>query len=355
MPYPDKVILIDAKNLVYRHNAVNEDLARGDGFPTGALHGCLNTMIAFAKYIPDTPIVWVWDGDGETWRHRLMIDNSYLYTNPKNEASTRVPTTHKKVGYKANRNKKYEKRHTHSKFPTDTKLRGALQIPVLRLVLDGCGFRNYQIPNIEADDVLAILSHYLVKHTDMEVIIHSGDKDFYQLMGHRVKILSRIHKGRPLFVHRRDVEKKYGVTLKNWAKFRAWMGDPSDNIPHIQGIGPVAAREMVNAGLDPSLELRDIDDRIAKQFANYFEPVGIVQRWPFVQTNYKLCKLVTRESDSRLPKQAQKAISHLLRHLHLRRDKHKINSESYRRVGHLLMSYELKTILSKRDVLWRVP
>jgi len=316
-------------------------------------------MVALSRYIPDTPFVWVWDGDGETWRHRFMRENAYLYS--KKQANTREPANPKKVvGYKANRRPKDESHiHKHksksSRFPSDSKSRGLLQIPVLRMVLDGLGFRSYQIPRLEADDLIAILCRYIVRHTDMGVIIHSGDKDFYQLMGERVKILSKIEKGKPLFVDDHDVKTKYKVSVRKWVQFRAWMGDPSDNIPHLYKIGPSAAAKMVNAGLDPALNLRDIDDSVAKKFARYFEPDGIVQCWPFAQSNYKLCKLISKYNDSRLPVEIQKEVKHLVRHLYFSRDKSRLNNETWRRVSHLLMHYELKSVLSRRDLLWRIP
>lgn len=360
---PKQVIIIDAKNLLFRHNAVNGNLSRGDGFPTGALYGCLNSMIALSQRFPDTPFVWIWDGDGETWRHKHMRDHSYLYAPIKDRAETREPAIHKKVkpqGYKANRLPKeifdMEKKHDRhkSKWPEDGKARGIIQIPILKLVLDGCGFRNYTVPGLEGDDLIAIVTRYLLRHTRMDVIIHSGDKDFYQLMGDRVRILSRIEKGKPLFVHRSDVKNKFGVSVRDWAKFRAWMGDPSDNIPHLPHVGPSVASKMIKAGLDPSMNLHAISSDKFKKFARFF-PEGVDRCWPFVQSNYKLCKLVNQCDDERLPLAMQQRVKELLKHFHTRRDKHKINSSSYRRVGYLFMQYDLKTILSKRDQLWAIP
>src|ERR1019366_6496665 len=68
----NEIILIDGKNSLFRHAAVFNNLSTEDGFPTGALFGCLNSMLGLHTRIPDAAIVWVWDGRGETWRHKFM-------------------------------------------------------------------------------------------------------------------------------------------------------------------------------------------------------------------------------------------------------------------------------------------
>jgi 5'-3' exonuclease len=348
-----RIILIDGKNAAYRHGLVNTNLARSDGFPTGAIYGSLNSMLAIAKRLPDAAFVWVWDGDGETWRHKLTRENvlvqaSFL-TNLEHKAK---PVKHpKKYGYKANRIKKEEE--SESKYPQEGKARVNIQIPVLRMILERSGFRNFQISNLEGDDLIAILTRYILKHTKHEVIIHSGDKDFYQLLKYsRVKILKNIQEGKLNFMDRKKVKREFKVSVRDWAKYRAWTGDPTDNIKHLRNVGGSVAVKMLAAGLDPSKKLTTHG---GPQFMRFFEPNGIVQTWPFVQQNYVLCKLVTKPDDKRLPEKIREKVAGLLSDIEFTRDSSKITVDSYRRVSFLLMQYELRSILVQRPLLWSLP
>src|SRR6266567_3793400 len=67
-----QVILIDGKNAVFRHNHVHSHLSRQDGKPTGAIYGCLTSMLGLHRILPEAAIVWCWDGRGDTWRHKFM-------------------------------------------------------------------------------------------------------------------------------------------------------------------------------------------------------------------------------------------------------------------------------------------
>jgi|ERR1700722_6415531 len=353
-----KVIIIDGKNAVYRHGMVNLHLSRSDGFPTGAIYGCLNSMIAIARYIPDASFVWVWDGDGETWRQKMTRENVLVKASfMANVEHNAKPRKHeRKYGYKANRVRpKEEEKDDAPKYPQDGKPRVDIQIPVLRLILEGSGFRNFQIPNLEGDDLIAILTRYLLKH-HYEVIIHSGDKDFFQLLKHsHVKVLLRSKDGKPLYIDPKGVKKEYGVSVRNWVKYRAWTGDPSDNIPHLRNVGGSAAIKLLNAGLDPSLPFSKINENpLPKQLKRFFEPDGIERTWPFVEQNYKLCKLVSRASDERLPEKIREKVQSLLYDIEFRRDNKRITVESYRRVSYLLMSYQLNSILSQRGLFWGI-
>jgi 5'-3' exonuclease len=370
------VVLIDGKNMAYRHGMVNLHLSRSDGFPTGAIYGCLNSMLNIAKRIPDTAFVWVWDGDGETWRHKLIRENVLVQANfLANVEHNAKPVKHaRKYGYKANRvasaieaseaieelarKKRHHKKHkSEVEYPTEPKPRVNIQIPVLRLILEGSGFRNFQISNLEGDDLIAILTRYLLRHTKYDVIIHSGDKDFYQLLKHsRVKILKNIQEGKLHFMDRKKVKKEYKVSVRDWVKYRAWTGDRTDNIKHLRNVGGSVAIKMLAAGLDPSLKYNDLMlPSNWEKLKRFFEPNGIERTWPFVEQNYVLCKFVSRAKDKRLPEKIREKVNGLLSDIEFTRDSKKINVESYRRVSHLLMNYEMRSILVQRALLWSLP
>jgi 5'-3' exonuclease len=370
-----QVVFIDGKNMAYRHGMVNLNLSRSDGFPTGAIYGCLNSMLNIAKRMPDAAFVWVWDGDGETWRHKMIRENVLVQQNFLDSVEHKAkPVKHeRKYGYKANRvasaievseaiEESARKKRHHKKeveYPTEPKPRVNIQIPVLRLMLEGSGFRNFQIPNLEGDDLIAILTRYLLNHTKYDVIIHSGDKDFYQLLKHRrVSILKNIQEGKLHFMDRKKVKKEFGISVRDWVKYRAWTGDPTDNIKHLRNVGDSVARKMLKAGLDPSVpyeELHSIPSDTWDKLKRFFEPNGIERTWPFVEQNYTLSKLVSRAKDKRLPEKISTRVKSLLSDIEFTRDSKKINTESYRRVSYLLMQYELRSIMVQRALLWSLP
>ena len=393
-----KVILIDGRNCIFRHHFVNTKLSTDEGFPTGALYGCLNSMIALAKRLPDASFVWVWDGGGETWRHRFMnklpqldvkkkIENvkeaygdvqfesdafittavqesfQFLGTTPGGGKVYGKPYKEKPQGYKANRVYSESKKKDENKYPTDERQRALLQIPVLKLILDGAGFRNYEVRGLEGDDLIAILATYILSFPNKpEVIIHSGDRDFYQLLAHhRVKILTKLTEGKPLWVTPDEIEAKYGVRPRNWTKYRAWTGDSGDNIPHLFKVGPKTALKMLDAGMDPSNpDWKHVTEDAQIAFEKYF-PLGIENMWQSVHGNYKLCQLVTKIDDDCLSEGVRKQLEQIFIPMRAidppfaeRNEKCK-TPEAYRKVSFLLMQYQLASVLGNLKTLWAIP
>lgn len=382
------VLLIDAKNALYRHAHVHNHLSREDGFPTGALFGCLNSMISLSKKLPDSAIVWVWDGRGETWRHKFMstipqLDATAFPALEKEEDEEELPLNadaliqgsldwlgmnnpapvkkkHKR-GYKANRKHKVLKKKK-SEYDGTPHEKALMQIPILRLVLEGCGIRNYEVDGLEGDDLVGMLARRAVElDKDVRIYIHSGDRDYYQLLAWpQVQIIKNLKDGKLQKVKAKDVYRDYGVKPKNWTKFRALTGDGSDNIPHLKKVGSAIAKKMLAAGLDPSLVLHsEVPDSAKETFARFFQPHGIERMWGAVNGNYKLCKLVTEIDDPLLSKDVRErvglmfeGITHMGKYY---RRKSMKTSESYRKVSFLLSQYELASILGRRDDLWKIP
>lgn len=325
-----------------RQQSVFNTLSREDGFPTGALFGCLNSMLSMVRKLPDAGIIWVWDGQGDTWRHIFMR------TLPQLTAKVT------KKGYKGNRNHKVSK--IKSEYPSSPRERAFLQIPILKLILEGSGIRNIEVSGVECDDILAMLTkRFLALNRKNEVIIHSGDKDYYQLLSNRVKILTRVKEGKPIWITEHDVRKKYGVSPRDWAKLEALAGG-HNNVPHLQNIGSVRAKKLLKQGLDPSnvLAPKSVDG-----FNKYFEPYGVDRMWSCIHGNYTLCKLVTTPDDPILSEEVRGKLASLFAKLmsekRFFRRKSCKDSAHYRRVSLLLSQYELASILGRRETLWRIP
>ncbi len=107
---------------------------------------------------------------------------------------------------------------------------------------------SFEIPQIrckgrEADDII----YNIIADTklDTEFILTSTDKDFYQLLDSQKNV--RIYSpGKKKEIGIKDVEKEFGIPIEYYVEYKAMVGDPSDNLPGITGVGPVAAKWLVN-------------------------------------------------------------------------------------------------------------
>jgi DNA polymerase I len=317
------VLLIDGKNYAWRHGWTRRMLRTSNGFPTGVIYGVLSGMLRLNRMYPDTPMIFCWDGvdTKNSWRHKL--------------AKT----------YKANRIKKAE-----GEKPQEVK-DVYVQIPPLRILLAQMGYLQLEISQLEADDLIGILSATLAKKVD-HVLIYSSDKDFIQLMSDRVLLIRDIDKKqkcRPL--QEKEVKEDFGILPADWIKYRSLVGDPSDNIRKpVKGLGPKTALKMLAAGYDPSKKVPYLNLNPTLQ-AN----------WENVRLNYDLTKIVRRPNDSRLPIKVQKKVQKIVDAVSkapvrkLGRTKEGKSISSYRAMMRTLSQYELQTLLEARHSLWALP
>jgi 5'-3' exonuclease len=266
-------------------------------------------------------MVFCWDGEDtdKSWRHKL--------------AKT----------YKENRRKKGEK-------PQEVK-DVYIQIPHLKLLLSRMGFLQVEVPTLEADDLIGIISTTLSKKVG-RVLIYSSDKDFFQLIKKNVFLIRDLTKDKSKKcapITAKQIEAEFGVLPKNWVKYRSFIGDKSDDIyKPVKGLGPVTVKKILAEGTDPTKKDGCTSDKVRPH-------------WKAVRLNYKLTKIVRRVDDKRLPLQVKKEISELLSVLHkvksdtLFRSSKGKSKESYRAMLDTLSKFELDTLLEQRHSLWKLP
>jgi DNA polymerase I len=112
--------------------------------------------------------------------------------------------------------------------------------------LDACGIGWIEISDEEAGDVIATITAQAALR---DVVIMSGDKDYYQLLSQRVRILNTARKAGQRLIGPGEVPDHYGVTASQWSDFRALTGDPSDGLRGIRGIGPKTAARLLEDGI----------------------------------------------------------------------------------------------------------
>lgn len=197
-----KLVVVDGANAVYRAFFAIPNLRASDGTPTNAVLG-FATMLGkvLREEAPDL-IAVAFDPPGGSFRKRVF------------------------EGYKAGRDAQ----------PEDL----SSQIPLVRDLIDAFRIPFIEVPDFEADDVIGTLVARAPE--DVEVLILSTDKDLMQLVGERVTLVDGIkdRRYRPA-----DVERRFGVLPEKMLDLRALVGDPSDNIPGVKGIGEKGAAKLI--------------------------------------------------------------------------------------------------------------
>ena len=206
----DKILLIDGHSILNRAFYGVAPLTASDGTPTGAVFGFINILKRHLDAVAPDIAVCAFDLPGKNFRHELYSE------------------------YKANR----------SGMPEDL----AVQLPIAKDVVGALGLRVAEAAGFEADDVLGTLATEAAARGD-DAYILTGDRDSLQLIGDRISVVLVKNKGDILFDRSRFIE-EYGVTPEQFIDVKALMGDSSDNIPGVRGIGEKTALKLISAAGD---------------------------------------------------------------------------------------------------------
>ena len=212
----NRVLIVDGLNLYLRAFAVNGAL-NDNGVPVGGLTGFLRSLAYAIREVNPTRVIIVYDGAGGSQRRRKIHPD-----------------------YKSNRTP--GKRITRwDAFKNATEEKEAMKIQFSRLLdyLDFLPINVISIDRIEADDTIAYIAHTLMKE---DVTIMSSDQDFLQLVNDRITVWSPTKKK---FYTPRMVMDDYGVPAHNFLMYKVLMGDKSDNIEGVKGLGPKKLPKIV--------------------------------------------------------------------------------------------------------------
>jgi len=208
-----KHLLVDGFNMAFRAYYAVHELARSDGFPTNALYGWVRSMWKLVDdQKPDETIVF-FDLGGAQAKLALLPE------------------------YKANR----------GETPEDFEK----QVPIIKALTQAMGYGIYEEDGVESDDILAAYANRLCsREEDARVMIVSADKDFAQSVTDRIHMLLPPPTANPRLGWRvldpEGVETKFGVKTTQIADYLSLIGDTSDNIPGIPGVGPKTAVKWLN-------------------------------------------------------------------------------------------------------------
>jgi DNA polymerase-1 len=200
---PKPLILVDGSSYLYRAFYALPPLSTSRGEPTGAVRGVAAMLKKLlADYTPEHVAV-VFDARGKTFRDELFAE------------------------YKANR----------PSMPDDM----SVQIEPLHALVAALGFPVLQVPGVEADDVIGTLAKQAAE-SGLPVLISTGDKDMGQLVNAQVTLVNTMS---GTLLDRDGVKRKFGVWPEQMIDYLALVGDSSDNIPGVSGIGPKTAAPLL--------------------------------------------------------------------------------------------------------------
>ncbi|HKK44448.1 MAG TPA: 5'-3' exonuclease H3TH domain-containing protein, partial [Balneolaceae bacterium] len=204
------LFLLDGMALAYRaHYAfISSHLKNSEGIPTGPILGFANTLEKMLEEHQPSHIAVAWDTHEPTFRHEMDDD------------------------YKANRPPQ----------PEELKI----GIPLIKEMVDAYGIENVQQHGYEADDIIGTIADR-ANAEDVEVYLVTPDKDFMQLVHDHIMMYKPDNQnGGFNIIDREGVKDYFGVYPEKVIDVLAILGDTSDNVPGVKGIGKKGAPKLIN-------------------------------------------------------------------------------------------------------------
>ena len=251
------IVLVDGSSYLYRAFHALPPLTNSKGLPTGAVKGVINMMRRLQKDYPSSTLVVVFDAKGKTFRDDMYSE------------------------YKANRP------------PMPDELR--VQIEPIHQIIDAMGLPMLIIDGVEADDVIGTLAMEASK-LNLPVVVSTGDKDIAQLVDEHITLVNTMT---DTTLDRDGVCEKFGIAPDLIIDYLALLGDKSDNIPGVPGVGEKTALALLQGigGLDSIYdrldEVAELSFRGAKTTS-----VKLVENKELAYLSYELATIKT---DVKLP------------------------------------------------------
>lgn len=219
-----KLLILDSNSILNRAFYGVRYLSAKDGTPTNAIYGFLNILLKLIKEQEPDYICAAFDVKAPTFRHKQY------------------------EGYKAQRK------------PMPEGL--AAQMPLAKDVLRAMGVTILEKEGYEADDIIGTVAR-LCEESEISCFIATGDKDDLQLASDKTKVILTVTKSgynETIIYDDKGVKEKYHVTPTEFIDVKALMGDPSDNIPGVKGIGEKTAMSLIEKHHSIEYIYENIDD-----------------------------------------------------------------------------------------------
>lgn len=229
----ERLLILDSNSLLNRAFYAIPPLTNSEGIHTNAVYGFTNMLFKMKEEIKPDYIVAAFDRKAPTFRHKEYED------------------------YKAGR----------KKMPPEL----AEQFPLIKEVLNLLAINIYEIDGFEADDIIGTLAKF-AEGNGIEVFVVTGDRDALQLASDNIKVVITKKGVTETAVYNREAfEAEFGVTPTQYIDVKGLMGDKSDNIPGVPGVGEKTAFKLISTYGSMEGVLSHIDEISGKKLKENLE------------------------------------------------------------------------------------
>ena len=229
----ERLLILDSNSLMNRAFFAIPPLTNSEGIHTNAVYGFTNMLFKMKEEIKPDYIVAAFDRKAPTFRHKEYED------------------------YKAGR----------KKMPPEL----AEQFPLIKEVLNLLAINIYEIDGFEADDIIGTLAKF-AESNGIEVFVVTGDRDALQLASDNIKVVITKKGVTETAVYNREAfEAEFGVTPTQYIDVKGLMGDKSDNIPGVPGVGEKTAFKLISTYGSMEGVLSHIDEISGKKLKENLE------------------------------------------------------------------------------------
>jgi 5'-3' exonuclease len=264
LPQSERYLLIDGLNLFFRNfsaiNAVNSN-----GVHIGGLGGFFRSLGALIRTLQPTQVYMVFDGVGSSNNRKNIIPE-----------------------YKSNRNTSRITKHElfdNLEEEDDSKIN---QIVRIIQYLKTLPVKTVSLPTVEADDIIAYLSSTLPTKPEDRVFIVSSDKDYLQLISDKVIVYRPIEKE---YYTTDTVKEKFNITPHNFLLYKLLMGDSSDGVTGIKGLGAKGLFKRFPELTTQDLSFDDLINLAEAKLKEHIIYARVLHNIPLLEDKYRVMDL----------------------------------------------------------------
>ena len=263
-PQPQRYLLIDGLNLFFRNFSILNSV-NSNGAHIGGLGGFLRSLGALIRQIQPTQVIVVFDGIGSSNSRKNIIPE-----------------------YKSNRN--ITRVTKHELFDSIDEEDDAKIGQIVRIIeyLQTLPVKIVSLSNSEADDIIAYLSDILIQNEDEKAFIVSSDKDYLQLVNQQVIVYRPIEKE---FYTEDVVKEKFNLNPHNFIIMKTLLGDQSDSLPGIKGLGLKTLLKRFPELSTQNLSFSDILDISEKKLNEHITYARILHDVKLLEDKYRIMDL----------------------------------------------------------------
>ena len=264
LPQPERYLLIDGLNLFFRNfSAINT--VNSNGVHVGGLGGFFRSLGSLIRTIQPTQVYVIFDG-----------------TNSSNNRKNIIPE------YKSGRNITRVTKHELFDNLEEEDESKISQIVRIIQYLQTLPVKTISFPGVEADDVIAYLSSTLPINSDDRAFIVSSDKDYLQLVTEKVIVYRPTEQE---YYTTDTVKENFGVTPNNFILYKLLMGDNSDGITGIKGLGPKGLFKRFPELAKYDLSFDDLLDIAESKLKEHIIYARVLHDVPDLENKYKIMDL----------------------------------------------------------------